>query len=73
MLLRLQVRGQTGPAQAAEEMMPSLLGGSWGHVVLFFRNFSAFLGCLHSCWGFSSIFSVFCSIFDGLGRVLGGF
>ncbi len=38
-----------------------------------FRIFSGFLGCLHSCWFFSSIFLDFYSIFQGLGRVLGGF
>ena len=61
MLLRLQVRGQTGPAQAAEEMVPSLLGGSWGHVGLFFRKFSHFF----RIFGLSSLMLVFFIDFFG--------
>ncbi|MEC8777774.1 MAG: hypothetical protein VXX28_01980 [Verrucomicrobiota bacterium] len=51
----------------------SILGGSWGQVGSFFHNFGAFFGRLGSSWFFHRIFSDFGSIFQGLGRVLGGF
>ena len=62
-------------------MIPSLLGGSWGHVGLFFaifRIFSAFVGCLDSCWFFfsfisSDFFLIFERFGEGFGRILGGF
>ena len=38
-----------------------------------FRIFFGFLGCLHSSRFFLSIFLDLYSIFQGLGRVLGGF
>ena len=69
MLLRLQVRGQTGPAQAADEMFPSLLGGSWGHVGLFFCNFSH----VFRIFGLSSLMLVFLLIFALFFMVGGGF
>ena len=50
-----------------------LLGGSWGHVGRYFRNFGAFFGRLGSSGVLYSIFSDFGSIFHGLGEVLGGF
>ena len=58
-------------------MMPSLLGGSWGHVGLFFRNFSNFF----HIFGLSSLMLVFFIVFflflldfwwfgEGFGRIL---
>ena len=50
-----------GYAQAVEDLSPLLLGGSWGHVGLIFRNFSYYF----RIFGVSSLMLVFFIDFFG--------
>ena len=53
--------------------MRLLLGGSWGYVGRYFRNFGAFFGRLGSSGAFYSIFLILVRFFTVWGRFWEGF